>query len=232
MEKMKEFLARYWFVIVFIVLVFVGTYFCFIVPVGVPVGADLSKGEWLAFWGGFLSFGGATILGAIAVWQNNQANDTNHRAIEENCRMHQIDLQNELERNKILQIINGIQQILQRQYDIVQRMNTSIPIKDSDAFFSQIEMEVKLLRMMEVDHFLPTCYEKQFPELLAGKEQVKKSLAEIEDVIKEYRKIADIDNAPDIKIPITRDTLLELNSLFHEKLNAMSTYMPFDKEDS
>lgn len=58
-----------------------------------------------------MSFAGATILGTIAVWQNNQVNKTNQTAIEENRRIYQIGFENELRKAKYLAIIHAIEEL-------------------------------------------------------------------------------------------------------------------------
>lgn len=42
-----------------------------------PTGTDLDKSDWLGFWAGYLSFAGSLILGVIALWQNDKANEMN-----------------------------------------------------------------------------------------------------------------------------------------------------------
>ena len=87
------------------------TYGWFVIGGPFPTGEGISKGDWLGFWGGYLSFAGATILGTIAVWQNNQVNKTNQTAIEENRRIYQIGFENELRKAKYLAIIHAIEEL-------------------------------------------------------------------------------------------------------------------------
>jgi|GEM_PF-2042492 len=42
----------------------------------IPTGDGLYKSDWLNFFGGFLTFIGTVFLGAVAIWQNKQANDS------------------------------------------------------------------------------------------------------------------------------------------------------------
>ena len=44
------------------ILVLLFTCFWFIIDGCFPMGENISKGDWLGFWGGYLSFVGATIL--------------------------------------------------------------------------------------------------------------------------------------------------------------------------
>jgi len=72
--------------IVFICIVLAATlYFAiwkwFITDGDIPLGSDLSKSDWLGFFGGFLSFLGTTFLGVIALQQTNAINK--QKTIEE-----------------------------------------------------------------------------------------------------------------------------------------------------
>lgn len=230
---MKDFFKKYWYAIVAIPLILVGTYLWFVVRGVFPTGDNLEKGDWLAFWGGFLSFGGSLLLGIVSIWQNNQANAVNKRAIEENRRMSQIEFENELKRNKCLLILEGIHQLSKRVSEIIQRANFSrsdLPIEGMIAFIESVRIEINVLYEMEIDNFLPSCYEQDFPELTDYKDTIKKSLKNAEKQIEKNKMAVGINNAPVVEITINRNTLLDLNSHFHEVLNSISTYSSFDDE--
>jgi len=48
----------------------------------ITTGTGLEKSDWLSFWGSYLSYLGAVILGAIALWQNQSLSEANKRLVE------------------------------------------------------------------------------------------------------------------------------------------------------
>lgn len=79
-QKLKQkvkCIQKYRKVLLVLVLIFFGTYFCFAHNIGLSPGSDLNNADWLSFWGGFLSFGGSLYLGFVAIKQNeNIINDS------------------------------------------------------------------------------------------------------------------------------------------------------------
>jgi len=61
------------FVCVIILLALLLSYLWFVIKGFLPIGDDLEKSDWLTFCAGFLSFTGSLVLGAVAIWQNKQA---------------------------------------------------------------------------------------------------------------------------------------------------------------
>ena len=70
MKQKLKCVQKYWKVLIVLILIFLGTYFCFACNIGLPPGSDLENSDWLSFWGGFLSFGGSLYLGFVAIKQN------------------------------------------------------------------------------------------------------------------------------------------------------------------
>ena len=67
-------------IVVILILILIGTYIWFSVDGFIPSG-NVQPADWLAFWGGFLAFFSSFILGAIAIWQNQQASLVNKRLL-------------------------------------------------------------------------------------------------------------------------------------------------------
>jgi len=53
-----------------LILIYLATWLVFISNRGASTGEGLTKGDWLVFWGSFLSFVGTTALGYVAIYQN------------------------------------------------------------------------------------------------------------------------------------------------------------------
>lgn len=74
-KKSKEKKSNYWakglFLASVIVLFYVLIYLCFVGEGFIPTGSNLTKGDWLAFFGTYLSFVGATLVSVIALAQTH-----------------------------------------------------------------------------------------------------------------------------------------------------------------
>lgn len=74
-KKSKEKKNNYWakglFLASVIVLFYVLIYLCFVGEGFIPTGCNLTKGDWLAFFGTYLSFVGATLVSVIALVQTH-----------------------------------------------------------------------------------------------------------------------------------------------------------------
>lgn len=74
-KKSKEKKSNYWakglFLVSVIVLFYILIYLCFVGEGFIPTGSNLTKGDWLAFFGTYLSFVGATLVSVIALAQTH-----------------------------------------------------------------------------------------------------------------------------------------------------------------
>lgn len=178
---MKDFIKKYGTKIsIVLLLLFVITYLWFIVRGGLPTGDGLNKRDWLAFWGSFLSFGGSVLLGAVSVWQNVQANETNEKMLKESQRLSQVEFENDIKRNQYMRIITGAQQIGQRVGDICIQLSTiNIELrKEPDAQFvadllAPIITSAMTLREMEIDSIIPVGYDDLFPIIQKNRTIIK-----------------------------------------------------------
>lgn len=90
---MKNFFMKYGLKLIAIVtLIYIAIYLVFCVNGVLPLGSDLTKGDWLGFWAGFLSFVGALFLGVIAIWQNNMLDQKNSKLEQNNFELSQKSL--------------------------------------------------------------------------------------------------------------------------------------------
>lgn len=73
-KKKNKLECKYWYIIgiaAAIVLFYVIVYLCFAWEGVIPAGINLTKGDWLAFFGTYLSFVGATLVSVIALVQTH-----------------------------------------------------------------------------------------------------------------------------------------------------------------
>lgn len=219
------------------ILVLPFTYFWFIIDGCFPTGENISKGDWLGFWGGYLSFVGATILGVIAVWQNNQANKTNLKAIEENRRIYQIGFENELKRAQYLAIIHGVEEINNKLVEanksfasMLQKAKETGAMDDVVKAYDSILQTLNFVYFFEFDRILPISFDERYPELKKYRENVKDQLkATIENVKNqksELKKMFKTHDEVQIKLTVGNDqiSLNEILSLFYNKLYSMNSY--------
>lgn len=233
--------------------IFVITYLWFIFHGGLPTGEDLNKGDWLAFWGSFLSFGGSVVLGSVSVWQNIQANETNQRAIIENRRVLQIQFENDLERSKYIHIIKSTQHIAQRISDVnKQLLNFSLqnfPSPDNDVRESlllvvknldPIITDIQFLCTVEIDSIIPICYDEEFSLLKENRQKIKETLYSTISKIETYKKdIVSLEGKGDrdvfiqfdFNIPL--DAIISIISYFEHEINSIPSRNSFaDKEET
>ena len=237
---MKNFLKKYWSVILAAAIILTSlicTYLCFTTTSSFPTGESLEKSDWLAFWGGYLSFAGSLILGTIAIWQNDRANEVNKKAIEENRRQSEIEFEHELKKNEYTRIADGVRELHCRIFNIVQTLNSTQKRENPNidkAFLDSVIIDIGYLRCMEIDSILPPCYYEKYPILKSGKEQLKQVLEGYEQEIKKSIENVEAGNTKyyyvNLKIP--DDMLLNLSSFFHNKLNDIQSYRSFVKEDA
>lgn len=256
-KKVKKLILEHWkgFSISVILLLFLFSYIWFAMIKGIfPAGDNLQKGDWLSFWGSFLSFAGSLILGIIAVWQNNRANELNERAILENKRINElqsewnkkailenrkiseIQFEHELKRNEYTLIINGIQAISSRIYNIVQS-TAEITTKEVDKsilkdYIESIILDVHLLQHAEMNALLPAFYEEKYAELKSGKERISEALNGFNVALKDaVTALEKNDKNPHVLLQYPNETLVQLSSLFYEKLNSIQSYRSFVEEE-
>lgn len=76
---MKEFIKKYWWIVLIIVLIPVVVFVAFAIMEFVLHRIDLKAGEWAAFIGAILGYISTAFLGTLALWQNyvfKQENDS------------------------------------------------------------------------------------------------------------------------------------------------------------
>ena len=234
---MKDYLKKYWPVLVAIPVLFIVTYACFAGKGVIPAGSKMEKSDWLAFWGGYLSFAGSLILGTIAIWQNDRANDANKKAITENRRQSEIEFEHELKKNEYTLIVNGIQEIHHQILNIAHTLNSTLKQKNpnvNETFLCSVIMDIGCLRCSGIDSILPPYYDDKYPVLKNGKEQVKQVLEGYEQEIRKSIEEAKAENtnAYNIRLSVPNKTLFSLSSYFHNKLNDIQSYRSFVKEDA
>lgn len=222
------------------------TYGWFVIGGPFPTGEGISKGDWLGFWGGYLSFVGATILGTIAVWQNNQANKTNQTAIEENRRIYQIGFENELRKAKYLAIIHAIEELNTKLVEINKNFlsllheakNTHQEEKLVSAYSKTIE-SLNFMASFEFDQILPISFDKQYPEIKEYRDRIKAQIQQtIDGLEKEKAQVSEALNAgrkvTGIHITIGNDqeALTKILGVFYNKLYALDSYVSIHKHIS
>lgn len=249
--KIKEFLLRHSVCCAIVGCLFLlgltYIWFAFGIPrVGfvAPVGEGLQKGDWLGFWGGYLSFVGTTILGIVAVWQNNRANQTNENAILENRAINQQDFENQLKKDQYLAILSGVQHLSTTIYDInkviVNQLLLHAPHPDRDSkeeidqiikIVEELVTQVDFISTLEIDSIIPLYYDTQFPELSAYRFRIKNTLnttkENLNDYIQQLKDVVDQGNhdivfKAEVKIP--QDAIVAISNLFHQKLYDLSSY--------
>lgn len=57
------------------IILYLLVYLCFRGNVGFPVGANLTKGDWLSFFGNYLCFASSTLLAIVVFQQDRKIND-------------------------------------------------------------------------------------------------------------------------------------------------------------
>lgn len=249
---MKDFIKKYGTKIsIALICLFVATYLWFIFRGGLPAGDGLEKGDWLAFWGSFLSFSGSVVLGAVSVWQNTQANETNRKAITENQRVLQIQFENDLERNKYVQIITSTQHIAQRISDVnKQLVNFSLqnfPSPDNDVRellvlaikkLDPVITDIQFLCVVEIDSVIPVCYDEEFPVLKENRQKIKSTLNATISKIEEYKKdVISLEGKRNrdvfiqFNFSIPMDALIAIISYFEHEIDLIPSRNSFvDKE--
>lgn len=243
---MKEFLKKYWIAITTIPLILVGTYLWFIAQGIFPTGDSLTKSDWLAFWGGFLSFSGSVVLGVVAVWQNSKANETNEKMLKETQRLGQVEFENDIKRDQYIRVINGTQQIGKKVSDIcIQLSNVNIELrKEPSARFAAdlltpIITSIMLLRKMEIDNSIPIGYDDEFPIIQKNRGIIKDILQKNEEKMtfdREKLKKQDgkVSGEYTISVTITdiSTALSEIISYFNSQLDIIDSYRSFVEEDT
>lgn len=214
------------------------TYGWFILGGPFTTGEGISKGDWLGFWGGYLSFVGATILGAVAIWQNNQANQTNQKAIEENRRIYQIGFENELTRSKYLTIIHAIEEISDK---IIEADKTFLSmlhdaqkngaVNDAVRAYDNLLESINFIVRFEFDRILPLSFDAQYPEIADYRIKIKGQLNQlIKSVEEQKQNVATIlaycsTNVHfGVTIGIDKTSLMEILGVFYDKLYNADAY--------
>lgn len=219
------------------------TYFWFafglpVVGFVAPTGEDIYKSDWLSFWGGFLSFAGATVLGAVAVWQNKQANQTNQQAIEENRRIYQIGFENDLRKAKYSAIIHAIEEsntkLIEINKNFLHLLHEAESTRDQKTLISVYDKTIESLNFLvsfEFDQMLPLSFDSQYPEIkeyrtkikeqiqgtIVGLEEQKKQVIEM---IREGQSITGIQ----VTIGNNQEALIKILGVFYNKLYAINSY--------
>lgn len=223
------------------------TYFWFafglpVVGFVAPTGKDIYKSDWLSFWGGFLSFAGATVLGAVAVWQNKQANQTNQKAIEENRRIYQAGFQNELAQSKYLMIIHAVEEISDKLIEIEKDFLVTLheakakgTTDDSLCAYDKIIASLNFMTRFEFDRILPLSFDNQYPEIANYRRKTKEQLeATIKSVEKQKDALSKALQEPEAKICLEitigndQKTLNEILNVFYNKLYSSDAYISIE----
>ena len=226
------------------ILLLLLTYGWFVIGGLFPTGDDISKGDWLGFWGGYLSFTGATILGAVAVWQNNQANETNQRAIEENRKINEENFKNQLWKDQYLTIIAGIQSVSESIFSInktiVNQLLCNHPNPDKDSL-KDIQMIIDIVEQLitqidflylKIDSIIPVYFDSEFPDVKGNRSKIKISLQNTRNSLEDYKNQlshaignGNLNLSFNINIEIPQDALISMSSIFHKKLYSISSYL-------
>lgn len=215
------------------------TYVWFVIGGIFPTGENISKGDWLGFWGGYLSFAGATILGAIAVWQNNQANKTNQTAIEENRRIYQISFENELRKAKYLAIIHAIEKVNKRWAEIEEEFLTLLHYTEDsqqdDDIISAYQKTIENLNFVmhfEFECMFPSSFDEQYPQLKIYRENMKQQLESTISSLEDEKTAMMQRIEKGQRVEINKVTIYtnpkELNEIlrfFYDKLYALDGYI-------
>lgn len=81
--KNKVFIVIFGFVFLFLLVFLTWGWFTFNGPI--PTGADLGKGDWLAFWGSVLTLIATGSLALVSFFENRNANRTNKKLTLQNA---------------------------------------------------------------------------------------------------------------------------------------------------
>ena len=219
------------------------TYFWFafglpVVGFVAPTGKDIYKSDWLSFWGGFLSFAGATVLGAVAVWQNKQANQTNQKAIEENRRIYQIGFENELTRSKYLAIIHAIEEISDKVIEADKAFLSMLhdaqktgAVNDAIRAYDNLLETMNFMVRFEFDRILPLSFDAQYPEIADYRMKIKEQLNQLVNSVEEQKRNVVTTLAYcstnvhfGVTIGIDKTSLMEILDVFYDKLYNVDAY--------
>lgn len=214
------------------------TYGWFVLGGPFTTGEGISKGDWLGFWGGYLSFVGATILGAVAIWQNNQANQTNQKAIEENRKIYQIGFENELKRSKYLTIIHSVEEISDKLIDADKTFLSMLhdaqktgSVHDAIRAYDNLLETLNFMVRFEFDRILPTSFDTQYPEIAGYRSKIKDQLHQVIKSVEEQKSNAAKILAYcstgvylEVTIGIDKTSLMEILGVFYDKLYDADAY--------
>lgn len=200
-------------------------------------GAELKKSDWLGFWGSYLAFIGAVFLGTVSIWQNKQANETNKTMIKENRELAQIDFENELLRKKYQILIDCINSINIRLHRIMTNINnppSEFFLGNLRAFWQVNKTDIDLFISSEIDCMLPICYDIEFPEIIALKEELKRVLKINIDIIENNISVS--NNSSEFELIINNFRICSTNIIqniayFHKKINAIESYNHFEHKN-
>ena len=232
------------------------TYLMFTSNKGFYKGDNLEIRDWLSFWGIFLSFGSSIVFSIIAVWQNNRAQRTNDKILNENRRINQIEFENELKKNEYTLIINGVQNISLKLSDLNKRLVNTVlfnfPNPDNDTknelkkycnILIPLITDIQFLREVEIDSILPTTYDEKYVVekntlkyyvIKENKAKIKNVLLETEQNIRNYQNNlmqldgkGNLDCNIKLHIDIPQGNLNEISTYFYEKLSSIDSYTKF-----
>ena len=86
-KAIVSFLKKYkwWIIIPIIILIisYILIYLFFFVNGFIPVGSELNKSDWLAFFGSYISFAGTVIISSVAVLQNRYLAEKEKKRLED-----------------------------------------------------------------------------------------------------------------------------------------------------